>query len=176
MWVFTKTLSGRFHFFFAEKKVIIRRIFAENNTYNCRKVLSAEHKAAVVETPGGHVVDECEEVAAVIGEGIVGCGVFAADDEAVVLHCAQTLGEHLVAEAVNGGKNLLEMGVAAHDGRKHLDGPFAAQHIHRVAYCQYLATQLLLVFPFDKTNDCVGGSGQNVLRILCHIIDINGTG
>ena len=58
MWVFTKTLSGRFHFFFAEKKVIIRRIFAENNTYNCRKVLSAEHKAAVVETPGGHAVDE----------------------------------------------------------------------------------------------------------------------
>ena len=156
--------------------MIIRRIFAENNTYNCRKVLSAEHEAAVGETPGGHAVDECEEVAAVIGEGIVGCGVFAADDEAVVLHCAQTLGEHLVAETVNRGENLLEMGVAAHDGRKHLDGPFAAQHIHRVAYCQYLATQLLLVFPFDKTNDSVGSNGQIVLRILCHIIDINGTG
>ena len=156
--------------------MIIRRIFAENNTYNCRKVLSAEHEAAVGETPGGHAVDECEEVAAVIGEGIVGCGVFAAGDEAVVLHCAQTLGEHLVAEAVNGGENLLEMGVAAHDGRKQLDGPFAAQHIHRVAYCQHLATQLLLVFPFDKTNDSFGGIGQIVLRILCHIIDINGTG
>jgi hypothetical protein len=34
----------------------------------------------------------------------------------------------------------------------------------------------LLVFPFDKTNDSVGSSGQIVLRILCHIIDINGTG
>ena len=54
---------------------------------------------------------------------------------------------------MNGGENLLEMGVAADDSRKHLDGPFAAQHIHRVAYCQHLATQLLLVFPFDKTND-----------------------
>ena len=156
--------------------MIIRRIFAENNTYNCRKVLSAEHKAAVGETPGGHAVDECEKVAAVIGEGLGGCGVFAADDEAVVLHCVHTLGEHLVAEAVNGGENLLEMGVAADDGRKHLDGPFAAQNIHRVAYCQHLATQLLLVFPFDKTNDSVGAIGQNVLRILCHIIDINGTG
>ena len=156
--------------------MIIRRIIAENNSNICRKVLSAEHKTAVGETPGGHAVDECEEVAAVIGEGIVGCRVFAADDEAVVLHCAQTLGEHLVAEAVNGGENLLEMGVAADNGRKHLDGPFAAQHIHRIANGQHLATQLLLVFPFDKTNDSVGGCGQIVLRILCHIIDFNGTG
>ena len=68
--------------------MIIHRIIAENNLYICRKAFLAEHEAAVVETPGGHAVDECEEVAAVIGEGIVGCGVFAADDEAVVMHCA----------------------------------------------------------------------------------------
>ena len=68
MWVFTMTLSGRFHFFVAEKKVIIHRIIAENNLYICRKVLSADHEAAVGETPGGHAVDECEEVADMVRE------------------------------------------------------------------------------------------------------------
>ena len=48
--------------------MIIRRIFAENNTYNCRKVLSAEHEAAVGEAPGVHAVYECEEVADMVRE------------------------------------------------------------------------------------------------------------
>ena len=48
--------------------MIIRRIFAENNTYICRKVLSAEHEAAVGEAPGGHAVDECKEVADMVRE------------------------------------------------------------------------------------------------------------
>ena len=43
--------------------MIILRKNAENNSYICRKALSAEHEAAVGETPGGHAVDECEEVA-----------------------------------------------------------------------------------------------------------------
>lgn len=52
----------------AEKKVIILRKNAENNSYICRKVLSAEHEVAVGETPGGHAVYECEEVADMVRE------------------------------------------------------------------------------------------------------------
>lgn len=48
--------------------MIILRKNAENNSYICRKVLSAEHEVAVGETPGGHAVDECEEVADIVRE------------------------------------------------------------------------------------------------------------
>ena len=48
--------------------MIILRKNAENNSYICRKVLSAEHETAVGEAPGGHAVDECKEVADMVRE------------------------------------------------------------------------------------------------------------
>ena len=48
--------------------MIILRKNAENNSYICRKALSAEHEAAVGEAPGVHAVYECEEVADMVRE------------------------------------------------------------------------------------------------------------